>query len=155
LEGIREQTEDACSTVRNIKLKKDHSDKYGDVVASSLRQLDEWHRDSAIHKIGKILYEEKRMYLGRLQSHSSRANHPLKLPTGGPSQSHASHPMSQVQHTQRFCEVQSGTVSAPPQPFPQPTTFQGLEFTAHGYDNVSKNTKGYYEGKDLGFHTVV
>jgi hypothetical protein len=140
--------EDAYSTLQNIKQKKekDYCDKYGDVVASSLRQLDEWHRDSAIHKIGNILYEEKRMYLGRLQSHSSRADHPRELPTGGPSQSHASHPMSQLQHTQRFCEVQSGTDSAPPQPVPQPTTFQGSEFTAPEYNNVSNNTKSYYEG---------
>ena len=70
--------EDAYSTLQNIKQKKekDYCDKYGDVVASRLRQLDEWHRDSAIHKIDNILYEEKRMYLGRLQSHSSRADHP-------------------------------------------------------------------------------
>ena len=56
--------EDAHSTLQNIKQKKekDYCDKYGDVVASSLRQLDEWHRDSAFHKIGNILYEEKRMY---------------------------------------------------------------------------------------------
>ena len=64
MEGIIEQMEDALSTLQNIKQKKekDYCDKYGDVVASSLRQLDEWHRDSAFHKIGNILYEEKRMY---------------------------------------------------------------------------------------------
>ena len=140
--------EDAYSTLQNIKQKKekDYCDKYGDVVASSLRQLDEWHRDSAIHKIGNILYEEKRMYLGRLQSHSSRADHPRELPTGGPSQSNASHPISHLQHTQRFCDVQSGTDSAPPQPVPQPTTFQGSEFIAPEYNNVSNNKKSYYEG---------
>jgi hypothetical protein len=55
--------EGAYSTLQNIKQKKekDYCDKYGAVVASRLRELNEWHRDSAINKIDNILFEEKRM----------------------------------------------------------------------------------------------
>lgn len=69
LEDIKDQVGEVYSTAQSIKQLKetDYCDQYGYIVASRLRQLDEWHRDSAINRIDNILYEEKRLYLERLQ----------------------------------------------------------------------------------------